>query len=65
MPFDSDPNGAARDLARVTAQFNGFPAAWGQRAITGPASVAKAARDRYNRDHPQENIPWGYQPTPG
>lgn len=33
MPFDSDPNGAARDLARVTAQFNGFPAGWGQREI--------------------------------
>lgn len=65
MPFDSDPNGAARDLAYITAQFNGFPAAWGQREITGPVSAAKAARDRYNRDHPHENIPWGYQPTPG
>jgi hypothetical protein len=65
MDFDFDPYEAARDIARVTAQFNGFPAAWGQRGITGPASIAKAARDRYRRDHPQENLPWGYQPTPG
>ena len=65
MQDDSDRFAAARDLALVAAQFDGFPAAWGQRDITGPASVKKAALDRFNRDSTKCNLPWGYQPSRG
>lgn len=56
----------ARDMALAVAKLEGLGhPQLGMREITGPASAAKAAMDRFRRDHPQENLPWGYMPDLG
>ena len=36
--------------------------AWAQRNLSGAASIAKAATDRFRADNPQERLPQGYVP---
>ena len=56
----------ARAMALATAKLEGLEhPQLGMRDITGPASATKAVMDRFLRDHPQENLFWGYMPDLG